>query len=157
MKKPMKKPAAASPLEAHLGYWLRLVSNHVSHEFKGRVEAHGATVAEWVVLRKLLDLGPSAPSQIAEALGMTRGAISKLDDRLAAKGLIEIGASDTDGRQQVVRLSRRGRELVPRLAALADENDAAFFGVLDSHEQATLRRLLARLIGAHQLAGTPID
>jgi DNA-binding MarR family transcriptional regulator len=157
MNKPRKKPPAASPLEAHLGYWLRLVSNHVSHEFKGRVEGHGATVAEWVVLRKLLDLGPSAPSQIAEALGMTRGAISKLDDRLAAKGLIEIGASDNDGRQQVVTLSRRGRELVPRLAALADENDALFFGVLDSEEQATLRRLLARLIRAHQLAGTPID
>jgi MarR family transcriptional regulator, lower aerobic nicotinate degradation pathway regulator len=157
MKKPMTRSPTASPLEAHLGYWLRLLSNHVSHGFKRRVEAHGATVAEWVVLRKLLDLGASAPSQIAEALGMTRGAISKLDDRLAAKGLIEIGASELDGRQQVVALTRRGRDLVPRLAALADENDAAFFGVLDDGEQATLRRLLAKLIGAHQLAGTPID
>jgi hypothetical protein len=40
-----------SQLEAHLGYWLRAVSNHVSHAFKMKVETHGVTVAEWVVLR----------------------------------------------------------------------------------------------------------
>ena len=45
-----KKPAQAgvSALDAHLGYWLRAVSNHVSHAFKTKVERHGVTVAEWV-------------------------------------------------------------------------------------------------------------
>ena len=96
----VKSPPSA--LEAHLGYWLRLVSNHVSHGFRLKVEKRGVTVAEWVVLRKLMDIGPSAPSHIAQALGMTRGAISKLDDRLADKGLIEIGASESDGREVAV-------------------------------------------------------
>ena len=151
----MKSPPSA--LEAHLGYWLRLVSNHVSHGFRLKVEKRGVTVAEWVVLRKLMDLGPSAPSQIAQALGMTRGAISKLDDRLAEKGLIEIGASASDGRQQVVSLTRQGRALVPQLAALADENDAECFGVLEPGARAELLALLSRLIDAHGWAGTPID
>ena len=42
----MTKSARVSPLESHLGYWLRVVSNHVSHGFKSKVEAHGVTVAE---------------------------------------------------------------------------------------------------------------
>jgi DNA-binding MarR family transcriptional regulator len=150
------KPAP-SALEAHMGYWLRLVSNQVSHGFRLKVEKRGVTVAEWVVLRKLMDLGPSAPSQIALALGMTRGAISKLDERLAEKGLIEIGASASDGRQQVVSLTRQGRALVPQLAALADENDAECFGVLEPAARAVLLALLMQLIEAHGWAGTPID
>ena len=152
-----ERRTGASALEAHLGYWLRLVSNHVSHAFSRKLEARGVTVAEWVVLRKLLDTGPLAPSQLADALGLTRGAISKLDDRLAGKGLLEIAASRSDGRQQVVALTQRGRTLVPQLAALADDNDTGFFGVLTSAEQATLRKLIAKLVRAHALAGTPID
>ena len=151
----MKSPPSA--LEAHLGYWLRLVSNQVSHGFRLRVEKRGVTVAEWVVLRKLMDLGPSAPSQVAQALGLTRGAISKLNERLAEKGLIEIAASESDRRQQVVSLTRQGKALVPQLAALADENDAACFGVLEPKARAELRALLSRLIEAHGWAGTPID
>ena len=30
----------ASPLEAHLGYWLRFVSNQVSHSFDRKLAAH---------------------------------------------------------------------------------------------------------------------
>ena len=86
-----------SPLESHLGYWLRYVSNHVSHAFALKVAARGVTVAEWVVLRELYD-GESAPSAVADRLGMTRGAISKLADRLIAKGLIARRASAGDRR-----------------------------------------------------------
>lgn len=154
MDKP--KPPVSS-LDLHLGYWLRMVSNHVSHTFSRKLEHSGVTVAEWVVLRKLLELGPSAPSQLAEALGMTRGAISKLDDRLLAKALVEIRSSPSDGRQQIVSLSARGRALVPRLAALADDNDAHFFGALSKTEQANLRALLMKLVRSHELQGTPVD
>jgi DNA-binding MarR family transcriptional regulator len=157
-EKPKAEPSSeSSSLDAHLGYWLRLVSNHVSHAFRREVEQLGVTVAEWVVLRKLLELAPTAPRQLAAALGMTRGAISKLNDRLLQKGLVEVRRSETDGRAQVVVLTKRGEALVPKLAALADHNDAAFFGVLDARQQQTLRALLHELVSAHRLAGTPVD
>jgi hypothetical protein len=41
---------AASELTAHLGYWLRFVSNHVSLAFARKLESRGVTVADWVVL-----------------------------------------------------------------------------------------------------------
>ncbi len=148
------KPVSA--LETHLGYWLRLVSNHVSHEFRRKLERRGVTVAEWVILRKLLEAAPLAPSQVADALGMTRGAISKLNERLLQKQLIEVAASASDGRQQVVSLTRRGQTLVPQLAASADENDHDFFSVLSAAEQTTLRKLIMKLVRAHELRGTPV-
>jgi DNA-binding MarR family transcriptional regulator len=152
-----KQSDSVSSLETHLGYWLRLVSNHVSHEFSRKLLEREVTVAEWVVLRKLLEAAPLAPSQLAEALGLTRGAISKLNDRLAQKGLVEIAASRSDARQQVVSLTRRGQALVPQLAAIADANDREFFGVLSASELATLRKLMLKLVRAHALGGTPID
>ncbi|MGN6505645.1 MAG: MarR family winged helix-turn-helix transcriptional regulator, partial [Tepidisphaeraceae bacterium] len=64
-----------SPLDDHLGYWMRFVSNHVSHAFRLKIESRGVTVAEWVVMRALFDQEPANPSQLAERIGLTRGAV----------------------------------------------------------------------------------
>ncbi len=114
-------------LEAHLGYWLRFVSNHVSQAFARRLEGRGVTVAEWVVMRELFGGGAMAPSQVAEGIGMTRGAITRLADRLIGKELVRREADAWDGRAQILALTDAGRELVPELARLADENDARVF------------------------------
>ena len=99
----MPRRTELSSLKSHLGYWIRYVSNHVSHAFALKLEAHGVTVAEWVVLRDLYDC-ESAPSAIADRLGMTRGAISKLADRLIAKEMIVRRASAGDRRFQSLAL-----------------------------------------------------
>ena len=70
----MPRKTELSSLELHLGYWLRYVSNHVSHAFALKLAAAEVTAAEWVVLRELYDFSESAPSALAERLGMTRGA-----------------------------------------------------------------------------------
>lgn len=148
---------AASALEDHLGYWLRIVSNHVSHAFKVRVESLGVTVAEWVVLRKLYEREGVRPSDLSDGLGLTRGAVSKLLDRLAGKGLVRVRADAGDGRAQVVTLSASGRGLVPRLAALADENDAAAFGHLSEPERAALRATLRGVVARLGLSAAPVE
>ncbi len=63
----------ASDLTAHLGYWLRYVSNHVSQAFARKVEAHGVTVAEWVLMRQLLDGEALAPKPARRAHGHDAG------------------------------------------------------------------------------------
>lgn len=145
-----------SDLDAHLGYWLRFVSNHVSQAFARRLEDRGVTVAEWVLLRQLLD-GDAAPSRLAQQIGLTRGAITRLADRLIAKQLIARRASATDKRAQVLSLTDAGRALVPALAAVADDNDAAFFGHLPPAERAALERALKDLVRHHGLRAVPID
>jgi DNA-binding MarR family transcriptional regulator len=154
----MSKHPEASPLTAHLGYWLRMVSNHVSHQFSLKVEAHGVTVAEWVVLRELLRIGTANPSQVADGLGMTRGAISKLVERLAAKGFVRrAAASGDDKRFQSVSVSAAGAKLVPVLAGLADQNDDEFFGRLSAKQRADLMATLQEIARRRDLNAAPVD
>ncbi len=151
-----KRPQAAA-LEDHLGYWLRLVSNHVSQGFARKLDGRGVTVAEWVVLREMLHQPPLAPSQLAGRLGLTRGAISKLADRLIAKRLILRRAGQDDLRFQSLELTPQGAELVPELAALADQNEAECFGHLGKAERLALHEAMQALARHHSLTSKPID
>ena len=152
----MPRPTELSSLESHLGYWLRYVSNHVSHAFSLKLAARGVTVAEWVVLRELYE-GETAPSALADRLGMTRGAISKLADRLIAKALIVRRATAGDRRFQSLALTRQGRAVMPKLAALADENDQEFFAALDSETRETIAAAMKGIVRRKGLRGAPVD
>ena len=153
----MKSSKCVSDLDVHLGYWLRALSNQVSRAFQHKIEARGVTVAEWVLLRVLLRLEAAAPSEIAHAIGMTRGAVSRLVERLAAKKLAAVAPSATDGRGQIVALTARGRRLVPELARLADENDEEFFDRLSPRDRQDLDRLVRALAAAHELRTAPVN
>ncbi len=146
-----------SELTTHTGYWLRIVSNAVSQDFARRVADEGVTVAEWAVLRALYDREATAPSALAAAMGMTRGAISKLADRLIEKGLLSRAGNPADGRAHTLALTAAGRSKVPALAALADRNDAEHFGALPADERDTLDRILRTLAARRGLKATPVD
>jgi len=146
-----------SDLTTHLGYWLRHVSNHVSQAFARKVEGHGVTVAEWVLMRQLLEEEALAPSRLAERMGMTRGAITKLADRLIAKSMLTRKADPGDGRAQTLALTAKAHRLVPELAALADANDAEFFDHLTPKDRATLFRILREIVERRGLKSLPVD
>lgn len=153
----MAKNDRVSQLDEHLGYWLRFVSNHVSHAFMRKVESKGVTVAEWALMRQMLALGPDSPSRLAEQLGMTRGAISKLVERLCAKGLVERAPAGSDRRCQSVSLTAKGARLVPMLARLADANDQEFFGHLTGKQQADLAATLHYIASRHGWKDIPLQ
>jgi DNA-binding MarR family transcriptional regulator len=146
-----------STLEDHAGYWLRYVSNHVSHAFSRRVEAQGVTVAEWVLLREMLGAGAANPSQLADSIGMTRGAVSKLVERLCRKKLALRSSSDGDRRYRTVKLTSAGKRLVPVLAQLADENDHEFFGHLKPEARNALVSLLQDIVRRQGWKDVPVD
>jgi DNA-binding MarR family transcriptional regulator len=148
---------SASHLEDHAGYWLRYVSNHVSHAFAQRIEAQGVTVAEWVLLREMLDRGAANPSVLAEQVGMTRGAVSKLLERLCRKKLAKRKSAAGDRRYQTVELTAAGKRLVPVLARLADENDREFFGHLPPEQRTSLISLLQEIVRQHGWKNMPVD
>src|ERR1700751_3387221 len=127
-----------SDLKAHVGFWLRFVSNHVSHAFARKLQSCGVTVAEWVVMREMFEEEETSPGVLAEHIGMTRGGVSKLVDRLVGKALIPRTDRTDDRRFQSIALTAAGRGLIPQLAALADQNDEEFFGPLSAGERGAL-------------------
>lgn len=148
---------AVSALEKHVGFWLRFVSNHVSHAFARKLLASGVTVAEWVVLREMYDHAEMSPSVLAERAGMTRGAASKLVDRLVGKDLVTRKDRTDDRRFQDIALTPAGRRLVPALAALADRNEEEFFHALSTKERKLLVATLKKLVQANGLHKLPTD
>lgn len=147
-----------SHLKKHIGFWMRLVSNSVSHSFARKIDGEGVTVAEWVILREMYEFDEAiAPSRLSEVTGLTRGAVSKLVDRLLAKKLLSRKESSDDRRFQEIQLTRAGRMIVPRLASLADENDEQFFSSLTVNERKYLTDILMRIASANKLNQMPTE
>ena len=146
-----------SPLTSHLGFWLRYVSNHVSQAFARKLEDRHVTVAEWALLRELYDAETIAPSRLADRMGLTRGAVTKLADRLIAKALVVRAANPDDARAQTLSLTAAGRDLVPDLSALADGNDAEFFGHLTADARDRLEATLKDIVERRGLTAIPLN
>lgn len=147
----------ASPLDAHLGFWLRYVSNSVSGRFKRLLEARGATVTEWVALRTLFDRQETTTAELIDALGITKGAASKVISRLEEKGWLGRAPSGANAREHVLGLTKAGRAIVPVLAAEADANEEHFFGHLGAPERAALVQAFRHLVAHHKLKDVPLE
>lgn len=146
-----------SGIEAHLGFWLRRVSNNVSSSFIRSLKNRQASAAEWVLLRELYGREEATSTGMAETLAMTRGAVSKIVDKLKAKGWIAVRSTPVDGRVQILSLTRSGRRVVPVFARIADQNDERFFRCLTASERDVLRKLLAKLAECHQIRDVPLE
>jgi DNA-binding MarR family transcriptional regulator len=148
---------SVSDLKKHVGFWLRFVSNHVSHAFARKLLDSGVTVAEWVVMREMFDDEETSPGVLAERIGMTRGGVSKLVDRLVSKKLVTRRERSDDRRFQSIALTAAGRRLIPQLATLADQNDEEFFHPLSTLERAALIATMKKLVQAHGLQTLPTE
>lgn len=145
-------------LKSHLGFWMRFVSNHVSKSFALKLKRCGVTVAEWVVLRELYpgEEG-TAHGALSARTGFTKGAISKLLAKLEEKKLVTLKTPPLDRRGQHVSLTSQGRLKVPRLASLADTNDAEYFSHLTASEKQQLLATLKKLVEKNKLKTIPVD
>lgn len=147
-----------SQLTGHIGFWMRRVSNSVSHAFARKLEASGVTVAEWVVLREMYGGDDTtSPGVVASLTGLTRGAVSKLISRLLKKRLVTRRESAADRRFQDIELTPAALRLVPKLARLADQNDAEFFRVLSRYERSALTKLLKKVAALKKLTNVPVE
>lgn len=146
-----------SDLESHLGYWLRRVSNAVSGGFSRALQAKQTSVAEWVLLGELYKRDRAAPGELAATVGLTRGAVSKIVDKLEAKGWVQTEGKERDSRFRVLSLTPAGFRSLPVLAKIADQNDETFFECLSTREKKILRDLLVRIAEHNRIHDVPTD
>lgn len=147
----MKKTPSALP--DHLGYWLRKLSNAVSGSFAQRLATHDISVPQWVTLRVLFDSDSLPLKDIVARIEGDQGSLSRMVDRLIARGWVQRAASASDRRAVAISLTRNGRDLVPKLAAEADENEKAFFSGLSQPEREKFLRTIQKLLTQNQSDG----
>jgi DNA-binding MarR family transcriptional regulator len=101
----------------------------------------------------LLAQGPSAPTQLAAALGLTTGAMTKVLDRLEAAGYLTRSHDPADRRRIIITADPAG---LARLAAHYDDIGERIRAYLSSRTTAELEVILAFMRAGEQAADEEI-
>jgi DNA-binding MarR family transcriptional regulator len=152
---PLRRQQPALYFERHIGYWMRRVSAHVQGASARALQTRHTSIAEWVMLCLVLEQPGITPAELAESLTMTRGAVSKIIDKLEAKNWVARSEKPGDGRVSLLSLTQRGTQIIPQLGEILDQHERMIFDSLEVDEKAALRRLLKKLAEIHHTKKIP--
>ena len=129
-----------------VGYLMRRSVNQISQEIERRMEPMGLTNAQWVPLLKMHMGDASTAAELARTCELDAGAMTRLLDRLEAKGLCNRTRSADDRRIVKLELSEAGREAAQAIPqVLSDVQNACLTG-FTTEEWQTLKSLLKRVL-----------
>jgi len=129
-----------------VGYLLHQVVGSMRRHVAAGMAEHDLTAAQWYPLWKLKRDGPGTAQELARDMDVDAGAITRLIDRLAAKGLVERLRSSTDRRVVTLSLTATGDAVAGHVpAVLANVNNAYLRGFSDA-EWHTLKQLLRKML-----------
>lgn len=128
-----------------LGHQMFKLMLATRRELEARMAEHGLTDAQWKPLWILKCRTTATAIELAREIDMDAGAVTRLVDRLEAKGLVERVRSESDRRVVHLRLTAAGvkaSEQVPHV--LAGLNNDLLRGFTEG-EWKQLRALIARM------------
>ena len=146
---PAATSTAAEPhrfVDDYLPALLAQASHLISSEFHAVARQHGFSVSEWRVLATLAGGEAVSIGQLAQISVTKQPTVTRLLDRMAAKGQVERLPHDSDRRITLVRITRAGARTVAKLIDLAREHERRVlepFGLARAEElKETLRRMI---------------
>ncbi len=132
-------------LEDSVGHLMHRTVLQMRRRIERRMADHGLTAAQWVPLWMLATGQADNAQAIACASNNDAGAVTRMLDRLEAKGLVARTRSAADRRVVRLELTDAGREVVREIPfVLAEVNNEALRG-FGSDEFEQLKSLLKRL------------
>jgi DNA-binding MarR family transcriptional regulator len=153
MKQPSSKIEAPRFVDDYLPALLAQASQLISSEFHKIVARNGFTVSEWRVLASLADGEPVTIGQLAQTAVTKQPTVTRLLDRMAAKGQVERLAHDSDRRITLVRITPVGKRLVSKLIPLAREHEQRVLEPFGLQRAEDLKSTLRRMIDLHRASG----
>jgi len=132
--------------EESVGYLMRRITMSIIQQADKRLGEHGLTSAQWSPLFKIKSGHNPTVADLALALEMDAGAMTRLLDRLEKKGLCKRVRSTEDRRVVNIELTPEGEASIAEVpAVLADVLNAHLAGFSKSEWQA-LRSYLERML-----------
>lgn len=135
-------------LSDHTAYWLHRLSRSVLARFDGRLSELGITVAQFMVMLVIYSVEGMTPQNLSKYIDVDKGSITRIIDRLVAKGQVVRRAIREDRRVVALELTKEGEKLMTKLLKIADEEDNAWLSVLSVAEMSEFRKLLGKLLTA---------
>jgi len=155
-----------------LGSRLKALSDHFYGAADEVYQVRGARIeSRWLpVLRYLWDIGPSAVTEVADAIGQTHSAVSQLSDKLVRAGMVRRRRDPADGRRTVLTLTDQAvsalGELGPiwcavrrGISASLGEHVVQLLDAVAACERALQERpVVAAILAEHsQIMATPVE
>ncbi|MEH3087863.1 MAG: MarR family transcriptional regulator [Xylophilus ampelinus] len=151
------RPANGFLIEESVGYQMRRIVTLVGNEIERRMEPLGLTDAQWKpLLRLYLDQGNTVAA-LARNCALDAGGMTRLLDRLEAKGLCRRSRSVEDRRVVNLELTPEGAAAAERIPAILDEVHAVASDGFSAEEYRLLRLFLARILANVQPFGGEAD
>ena len=123
---------------------LHQLARDVTTKLDRRLAPLGVTTQQAALLHNAAS-GGASPSQLMEAVGTDTAGMTKLLDRLAAKGLVQRRPNPSDRRSVVIEPTERGLALVPELSPVFSAVATQLFDGFSDDEVAHLTSFLRRM------------
>lgn len=148
-----KQNGAGAALDPHREAWIAVSRTHaaVSGRLQEALTAAGLPPLAWFEVLATLDRAPEQRlkmGDLAEALVITRGGLTKLVDRLIKAGLLERAFCETDRRVSYATVLPAGLELLEEMRPVVRGELAAAFSANLTVEQAEELRTMLEQVGA---------
>ena len=163
MAKPRTPPSAGfyrgedSTIEESVGHDLRVLLNAMTRRIDAQMQAYDLTAMQWKPLLMLKFGKADTAAELARQNGSDTGAMTRMLDRLEAKGLIQRTRSAEDRRVVHLQLSEAGRRVSDHipfgLSAVLNEHLAGF----SADEFNQLKTLLRKMIANGERAAASDD
>ena len=132
--------------EDSVGYLMRRVLWGLAHEIERQLEPSDLTNAQWLPLLKLSMGHGSTVAELARGCELDAGAMTRLLDRLEAKGLCRRVRSVEDRRVVNIELTAEGRAAAGGIPVVLSGVQNACLAGFSSEEFETLKGFLRRML-----------
>jgi DNA-binding MarR family transcriptional regulator len=128
------------------GYLMRQILNSVSQQVARELEPQGLTNAQWVPMLKLYLGKASTVAELARQCQLDAGSMTRLLDRLEAKGFCRRIRSIDDRRVVNIELTSEGREAAKEIPAVLSRVQNAHLAGFSVEEWQNLKAYLRRIL-----------
>ena len=158
MQKPMPPPPAPSQgpatfycaegykPEESIGYLMRQILAAVGQEVERQLAHTELTNAQWIPLFKLSMGKSSTAAELARECRLDAGAMTRMLDRLEAKGLLRRERSAADRRVVTISLTEGGTAAAREIPKVLSRVQNAYLAGFSEPEFETLKTLLRRVL-----------
>jgi DNA-binding MarR family transcriptional regulator len=140
-----------------VGYLMHLVFGSMRRQVAARMAEHGLTAAQWYPLWKLKRDGPGTAQDMARDMDIDAGALTRLIDRLAAKGLVQRQRSISDRRVVMLSLSAAGEAVVGHVPGVLASVNNDYLRGFSERDWRLLKRLLRLMLDNGQALAPAAD
>lgn len=136
-------------VDDYLPALLAQASQLISSEFHEVARQQGFSISEWRVMASLAGSEAVSIGQLAQVTVTKQPTVTRLLDRMEARGQVERLPHESDRRITLVRITRKGLKAVEHLMELAREHELRVLEPFGLRRAEELKQTLRQMIDLH--------